>query len=254
MRCSPSFLDEGDVPKTAIVTPFGLFEFLQMPFGLRNAAQTFQRMMDWIFNGLPYCFVYLDDILVSSANRADHLQHLSQVLTLLSDNGLVINPAKCVFAQSSVEFLGHLVTAGGIVPMQRHVSALQDFPRPANIKSLQRFLGLVNFYCRFLPGIAGILKPLTDALAGNPKSLDWSPSLERSFVAAKSALAAATPLVHPSTSARISLAVDASATHAGDALQQFQRGSWRPLAFFSRKFSSTEHRYSTFDRELLANL
>jgi transposase InsO family protein len=209
-------------------------------------------MMDRIFNGLPYCFIYLDDILVSSASRADHLLHLSQVLTLLRDNGLVINPSKCVFARSSVEFLGHLVTSGGIIPLQRHVSALQDFPRPMNIKSLQRFLGLVNFYRRFLPGIAGILKPLTDALAGNPKSLEWSPSLERSFLAAKAALAAATPLVHPSPSASVSLAVDASATHAGAALQQFQRGAWRPLAFFSRKFSATEQRYSTFDRELLA--
>ena len=241
-----------DIPKTAIITPFGLFEFLRMPFGLRNSAQTFQRMMDRIFGSLPYCFVYLDDILVASHSPADHLVHLRAVLELLAANGLIINPSKCVFGQSSVEYLGHLVSAEGMVPLRRHVQALQDLPPPQDVPQLQRFLGLVNFYRRFIPGLAGILQPLTDALVGSPKSLVWSPALDASFLAAKSALAAATPLVHPSVSAPVSLAVDASASHVGAVLQQRVRGSWRPLAFFSKKLTPAQQRYSAFDRELLA--
>ena len=113
-----------DVCKTAIVTPFGLFEFLRMPFGLKNAAQTFQRLMDKIFAGLPYAFIYLNDILVASKDMDSHLAHLKQVLAILSDNGLVVNLDKCVFGKDSVEFLGHKVSASGLVPLPQHVEAV----------------------------------------------------------------------------------------------------------------------------------
>ena len=160
-----------DICKTAIVTPFGLFEFLSMPFGLKNAAQTFQRLMDRIFRGLPYVFIYLDDILVASRSRKLHLQHLRVVLELLVQNGLVLNLDKCSFAQNEIEYLGHKITAAGIVPLRRHVDALLLQPRPQDVRGLQRFLGMINFYRRFLPGIARTLRPLTDALAGNPRVL-----------------------------------------------------------------------------------
>jgi hypothetical protein len=241
-----------DVPKTAIITPFGLFEFLKMPFGLKNAAQTFQRMMDRIFNGVPFVFIYLDDILIFSPGLATHLEHLHHVLQLLENHGLIINPAKCIFAAPSVEFLGHQVDAHGLVPLSRHVTALQDIPQPGDIPGLQRFLGLINFYRRFLPGIAGTLRPLTDALKGKPKRLDWSAEMETAFIDAKAALSSATTLAHPSATAQVSLAVDASSSHIGAVLQQKCKGGWRPLAFYSRKLSDTETRYSTFDRELLA--
>jgi hypothetical protein len=136
--------------------------------------------------------------------------------------------------------------------MEKHVKALTDFPPPSDLKQLQRFLGLINFYRRFLPGIAGTLQPLTDLLRGNPKTLVWSESAAAAFGAAKAALTAATSLVHPLPGAVISLATDASDTHIGAVLQQLSAGSWRPLAFFSRKLSPTESKYSTFDRELLA--
>jgi hypothetical protein len=120
--------------------------------------------------------------------------------------------------------------------MEKHVKALADFPPPADLKDLQRFLGLINFYRRFLPGIAGTLQPLTDLLRGNPKTLDWSDSAAATFRAAKEALISATALAHPLPGAVISLAADASDTHIGGVLQQLSSGSWQPLAFFSRKF------------------
>jgi Reverse transcriptase (RNA-dependent DNA polymerase) len=134
-----------DIPKTAVITPFGLLEFLGMPFGLKNAGMTFQRLMDSILNGLPYVFVYLDDILIASPCLKSHRRHVAEVLRILQHNGLVINAAKCVFGATSVEFLGHLVTASGISPLADRVAAIRRFPRPNTIKELQAFLGLVNF-------------------------------------------------------------------------------------------------------------
>ena len=157
-----------DICKTAIVTPFGLFKFLSMHFGLKNAEQTFQRLMDRISKGLPFVFIYLDHILVASRGRGLHLKHLRVVLELLVQNGLVINLDKCSFALPEIDYLDHKITATGIIPLRRHVDSLLQMPPPQDVRSLQRFLGMVNFYRRFLPGIAKILRPLTDALAGNP--------------------------------------------------------------------------------------
>jgi len=233
----------GDVPKTAIITPFGLFEYVYMPFGLRNAAQTFQRLMDRILGDLPYTFVYLDDIIIFSRDPQEHTQHLEELLHRLQQNGLVINPAKCEFFRSSLEFLGHHVDAQGMQPLPSHVQAIKEFPAPTDVKALQRFLGLVNFYRRFVPRAAYILKPLTDALAGSPKHLEWTPELQAAFNSAKAATADAVKLVHPAPDATISLAVDASGTHIGGVLQQLVGGNWQPLSFFSQKLSAAEHKY-----------
>ena len=243
---------DADIAKTAIATPFGLFEYVFMPFGLKNAAQTFQRLMDRLFRQLPFVFTYLDDNLIASSSEEEHWEHLGQFFSILADNGLQLNPAKCIFAATSLSFLGHQVDANGVSPMDNHVADILTFPPPADLKGLQRFLGMVNFYRRFLPGVARTLKPLTDLLKGNPKSLEWPAEADTAFSAAKAALATCSKLVHPTANSKLSLAVDASDSHVGGVMQQLCGGSWRPLAFFSRKLSPTEGRYSTFDRELLA--
>ena len=240
-----------DIPKTAIITPFGLFEYVAMPFGLRNAAQSFQRLMDHLFSKFGFVFIYLDDILIASKSRSEHLLHLQQVFSTLQAAGLRINAAKCTFMQTAVDFLGHRVTAEGVAPLQKHVAAIQQFPPPTTIQQLQRFLGMLNFYRRFLPGIAGILRPLTDCLVGNPKLLSWSSLHLQAFDKAKAALTAAVPLHHPARDASLCLYTDASNTHIGGVLQQVSGSGLQPLAFFSRKLSPTEQRYCTFDRELL---
>jgi Reverse transcriptase (RNA-dependent DNA polymerase) len=119
-----------DVQKTAVITPFGLFEFLRMPFGLRNAGMTFQWMMDNIFADLPYVFIYLDDVLVASRTTAEHHRHLRQVLHLLRINGL-INREKCSWGASSLEFLGHVVSATGVAPLPSRIAAIRAHPQPA---------------------------------------------------------------------------------------------------------------------------
>ena len=243
----------GDIGKTAVITPFGLFEWLVMPFGVRNAANTFQRMMDRCLRGLPFAFVFLDDIMVASYTREQHLLDVKAVLERLLEFGLVINPQKSTFCTTSVEFLGHSLTADTISPLQKHVDSISSFQTPSTKKELQWFLGLINFYRRFLPNIAAVLRPLTDALRGGPRQpLIWSQECSEAFSLAKSRLSTRTKLFHPDQTAPISLAVDASGSHVGAVFQQLCSGSWQPLSFFSRKLSPQQAKYSAFDRELLA--
>ncbi len=156
-----------------------------------------------------------------------------------------------------MEFLGHQVSAKGALPLQGNVKAILGFPQPQLVKQLKGFLGSVNFYRRFLPGAAKFLKPLTDNLKGSPKPtalIQWSPEMVEAFKTAKTAVATATYLVHPSPGAEICLMVDASADHVGAALQQGSSPSagWQPLGFFSKKLDAAQMKYAAFDRELWA--
>jgi len=251
-------LREEDREKTAIITPFGLYEYNRMPFGLRNAGQTFQRLMDDVMRELDFCFTYMDDVMLASKNHDDHEGHLEEVLKRLQEQGLVLNIEKCVLGQPEVTYLGHLVSAKGVQPLPSRVEAIVKHPKPKDKGQLMSFLGMINFYRKFIKGAAEILRPLTDSTkgsAGKKSPLVWTPVMVEAFEKAKRALQAAALLVHPEVDAEMSLHVDASDHHVGGALQQWEKGrGWRPLGFFSRKLSDTEKRYSTFDRELLAGV
>ena len=199
-----------DLEKTAIITPFGMFEFLVMPFGLRNAGNTFQRLMDQILGDLPYCFVYVDEILVFSKDLSSHLQHL-----LCREYGLTIGLPKCQFAVKEIEFLGHRLTSTGCSPLLKHSATISAFPQPTDKPSLQRFLGMVNFYRKFIPSAARVLAFLTDALKGPGKTISWTPLMSSAFSRAKQLLSSIPELVHPQCNAPISIAVDASDSHIG---------------------------------------
>lgn len=249
-------MSPADVPKTAIITPFGSFVFYYMPFGLRNANATFQRTMDLIFNDLPFVIVYVDDILVFSRNEEDHKRHLRQVLRLMSENGLVARPDKCVLGASEVEFLGHHVSAAGLRPLADKVSAVKDFPRPSCVKQVQEFTGMMNYYHRFISHAADILAPLYNLTSPKKKKgvFEWTNEHESAFISAKDALANAALLAFPDPHRPVQLATDASDIAVGGVLQQTLADSdaVAPLAFFSRKLQPAEKKYSVFDRELLA--
>jgi hypothetical protein len=168
-----------DIPKTAIITPFGLFEYLFTLFGLSNAAQTFQRMMDRTTDGLEGVFAYMDDSGVGSPDRQTHLRHLEAFFNALATNGLAISLEKCVFAAPSVEILGHTISATGAAPTADHATEIENCLPPQDIKKLQRFLGMVNFYCCFLPNCPQVLKPLPDLLKGGGPKLCNGPLLLR---------------------------------------------------------------------------
>jgi len=245
---------EEDIPKTVIITPFGLYEFPFMTFGLRNAAQTFQRFIDEVVRGLDFCYTYLDDIIVASSSPEEHRKHLKELFTRLQQFGIVINVAKCVFGASEVLFLGHHISAKG--PASQKVEAILNFPEPQNVKSLRRFLGMINFYHRFLPNIAHTQQPLQEAIISQKRNdqtpIDWTSERRAVFKKLKNELANTTLLAFPDPTAQFSVQTDASGSAIGAVLQQAQGQTWQPLSFFSRKLTSAQRNYSAYDRELLA--
>ncbi len=161
-------MHNANILKTAIITPFCLFEFLRLTFGLRNASSTFQQLMDWVLAGMAFAFLYLDDIIIASPSIEQNQQDVEEVFRWLQAAGLVINFKKCTFADPEVDFLGHRVSASDFAPLPSQVAAIQKYPRPATVKQLLTFLGVFNFYRRFVPAAARILLPLTDSTRGSP--------------------------------------------------------------------------------------
>ena len=238
-----------DIEKTAITTPFGLFEFVKMPFGLCNAAQTFQRHMDCIFREMPDIFVYLDDILVASVDRESHLSTLKKILQILANHGMNVNHEKSVLAKPVVIFLGFEVSREGIKPTQIKSQEILDFPRPLSIKQVRRFTGMLNFYRKCIPKLSHILAPL---FSMSEEDFTWTEERVKAFEAAKTALSNAVTIAYPDFNLPFHLYTDASSVAIGGALQQIQNGKVIPLGFFSRKLHGAELNYCTFDAELLA--
>lgn len=245
---------EADIQKTAVTTPFGLFEFLVMPFGLRNAAQTFQRLMDSVLRGLPFTFCYLDDILVASANPEEHVIRLRAVLKRLHEHGIKINVSKCMFDVAQVPFLGYLVSECGIVPLPDKVEAIVKYKKPERINELRKFLGIINYYRRCLKNAAhdqAILNEyLKDSRKNDKRLIDWTATAEEAFNRCEQELAHVTKLAHLAPSVPLILTTDASDTAVGATLEQYTDGQVRPIAFFSKKLNETQRKYSTYDREL----
>lgn len=252
---------EEDIEKTAIITPFGLFEYTRMPFGLRNAAQTFQRSIDEVVRGLPFVYCYIDDLLVASPDPETHENHLHTVFERLNRYGIAISPAKCEFGVPKLVYLGHIVDQNGIAPEPEKVKAIRQTELPKTTSGLRRFLGMVNFYRRFIPHAADTMSPLNELLKSKEKDVKWSDRSRQAFEETKAAIADAALLHHPQPGGRLILLTDASDVAVGAALNEAPDGKegdplvadrLRPLSFFSRKLSSPGQKYSAFDKELLA--
>lgn len=243
-----------DIQKTAISTPFGLYEFVRMPFGLRNAGQTFQRLMNSLLGDLPNTFVYLDDILIASPSADRHFQDLKAVFQRLQENGLLLRPEKCVLGQESVDFLGHRVDAKGICPLPAKTKAISEVPLPETPRQLRKFIGMIEYFHRFIPKAASLLKPLHTIANQKPSTakIEWSAASCEVFQQVKLNLSKVVNLAHPFPDAPLVLTTDASDVGIGAVLEQWQNNTWRPLAFFSKSLNHREKKYSTFDRELLA--
>lgn len=245
-----------DIPKTAITTPFGLFEFPYMTFGLRNAAQTFQRFIDEVLLGLEFCYGYIDDILIYSETLEDHRKHLRQLFERLKQYGVLVNVAKCNLAKSEVTFLGYNVSAAGTKPLQSKIRAIQEFKQPKTVKELRRFLGMINFYRRFIPNAARIQAPLNAIFTNSKKKglqpVNMTPEMIKAFEECKESLSQAALLAHPDPAAELAIVTDASLSAIGGVLQQRNGNEWQPLAFYSHKLSPAQIKYSPYDRELLA--
>lgn len=249
-------IEPADRCKTAIITPFGLFEFNYMMFGLCNAGQTFQRFMHHVLRDLDFTFTYMDDIAIASRDIETHKQHVRKVFERLREFGLTINTAKCVFAQPQISFLGHVVSKHGISPLPDKVKCIKEYPQPTVSGEMSKFLGMINFYHLMIPHAAeaqSILRPLMNSSKKNDKTpINWTLESTAAFIACKNSLANSTLLAHPAENAKLALHVDASGTSIGAALHQIIDNRMEPLGFYSKRLTETQKRYSTYDRELLA--
>lgn len=245
-----------DVHKTAFRTQYGHFEYLVLPFGLANAPAHFQRYMNRTFReaGLlgVTVLVYIDDILIFSADPAEHAKHVDAALQVVADNHVICNPAKCHFGLLEVEFLGHIVSAEGIRADPKKVAAIVDWPEPRNVTEVKSFMGAVNFHRRHIENCARLAAPLND-LMKKDKAYVWGEDQQDAFDALKHALVTAPVLRAPVFGADFVLYTDASGTGMGAALyQEFGEDGPHPIAYWSRCFTPAELNYMTTDQELCA--
>ena len=242
-----------DVPKTAFSTPNGHYEYTRMPFGLKNAPPTFQRMMNKGLKGLigNNCFVYIDDIIVYGKTIEEHNKNLRILFERLRQVGLKLQPDKCEYLRPELEYLGHVISEHGIQPNPDRIEKVRTYPIPKTPKEIKQFLGLVGYYRKFIKDFSKVAKPLTRLLQKS-SIFQWTSEQQHSFNSLKSKLTSQPVLSYPDWNRPFVLTTDASNEAIGAILFQGTIGKDKPLAFASRTLNKAETRYSTTEKELLA--
>lgn len=254
-------LQEKDVKKTAFNTREGKYEYLVMPFGLKNAPSDFQTIVNRVL--MPYLnqfvVVYLDDILIYSASHEEHLEHVKKVLEVLRENKLYAKPEKCAFGTQEVEFCGHVVGHGQVRPVQQKLDVIRQWPRPTTVTELRSFCGLCTYYRRYSKDFANVSVPLYELLKGSPSkaqgknALRWNTACELAFKAVKNLLCSAPALKQPDMTKPFEIEADASDYAIGAVLMQAaEDGKRHPVAYDGRKLTSAELKYPVHEKELLA--
>lgn len=247
-------MDPETAHKSAFVTPTGIYQWKRMPFGLVNAPASFQALMTQVLKGLNWktCLVYVDDILVFSNSFQQHIQHLHDIFTRLESAGLTLKPNKCSFALKEVHYLGHVITKTGVKADVAKTDAVKTFPTPKSTKDVRSFLGLCNYYRKFIQGYSSLISPLTALLRKDVK-FKWSEECQAAFEQLKTALTSPPVLAYPDNSKPFVLTTDASGTALGFILGQFDdNGVERVIAFGGRSLNKFERNYTISERECLA--
>uniref|UniRef100_A0A3P9CQ39 ribonuclease H n=1 Tax=Maylandia zebra TaxID=106582 RepID=A0A3P9CQ39_9CICH len=270
-------MSESDKQKTAFVCPLGFWEFNRMPQGITNAPSTFQRLMERCMGpmNLKEVLVFIDDLIIFSSSLEEHEQRLKKVLLRLKEFGLKLAPEKCKFFQTSVKYLGHVVSERGVETDAEKIKALTSWPVPTNLKELRSFLGFAGYYRRFIQGFSNIVRPLNELTAGypplrkgkkrptkqqssmyhSPKELfgdRWTQKCQEAFEQVIGRLTSAPVLGFADPRLPYILHTDASTIGLGAALYQLQDGQLRAIAFASRGLSRSEMRYPAHKLEFLA--
>lgn len=250
-------LDPASRPKTAFaVYGKGLFEFCTMPFGLSNAPKTMARLMDQVIGPSlePFCFCYLDDIIIATPDFSTHLDVLKQVFTKLKEANLTVNLKKCQFCRPSLSFLGFVVDHQGLRTDPEKVTAILNYSVPKNTTEIKRLIGLVSWYRRFIKDFSTICSPISDLLHGRKKGqpITWTPEANQAFEEIKRRLTSAPVLASPDFTKPFFIQCDASNTGVGSVLYQESDGIDHPIAYASRTLNKCERKYSVTEKELIA--
>ena len=262
-------IDPKDVEKTTTVTPWGVFVYKRLAFGLSGGPSSFMKLIESVLAGLEGVFCYLDDLLIYAQDEETHFERLKAVFERLKESGLSIKLSKCEFGKKEVEYLGYTVNSQGILPLKKKVAALQDFKPPRTQKELLHFLGALGYFRSSLKGIkvggiyhnpAQIMQPLftaaTTKLPAKKKITDlWEEdkTLMQAFNRCKQMLINAVMLTHPDPTARLALCTDSSDFAIGGSLEQLGKdGKWHPLSTFSKHLTPDKQKWSTYRKELYA--
>ena len=236
---------------SAFVTKDGLYECNVMPFGMKNASATFQRLMNMITQNVEGCVVYIDDIVVHSDDWDTHLLRLRRLFLALREAGLVVNLRKSEFAKAKVIYLGHEIGYGKVSPREINAEIILNFPKPKTKKEVRSFLGMCGYYRRFVENYATIAKPLTDLTKKNT-SFKWNLECNQAFMKLKAVLTTYPVLASPNFDMPFELSIDASDVGVGAVLNQVYENVKHPVSYFSKKFNEAQRKYSTAEKETLA--
>lgn len=241
-------INKQDKEKTAFSTAKGHFHFLRMPFGLKGAPATFQRLINNTLQELieTECFVYLDDIVIYSHSVKEHLNKLHNIFKKLDQAKLKLQPQKCHFFKPEIIYLGHKCSANGCEPDPEKTRAIQDIKIPKNVKEIQCFLGITNYYRRFIPNFAKLSIPLVK-LTRKKNPFNWTEECNSSFKQLKQSLISNNLLAYPNFEIPFEISTDAS----NEAIEAILSQNNIPIAFASKTLNKTESKYSTIEKELL---
>ncbi|UYV78077.1 hypothetical protein LAZ67_16000034, partial [Cordylochernes scorpioides] len=246
-------IPESDRDYFTFSLPWGRYRFTRLPQGAKNSAQVFQWAMNLVLGDLLFKCVrlYIDDVIVYSDSHEQHVADITAVLERLSKFGLKAKYGKSYLFRDSVEYLGHVIDQNGIKPMWDNVAALRDLKRPHNIKAVRSLLGTVNYYRRFISNAGEVLAPLSNLLRKGHR-FAWGMIEQSAFETVKEILTSEPLLIHPTIGIPFILNTDASGIAVGACLQQEVNGTVRPIAYYSKRLTGPEIRYSTIEKEAYA--
>ena len=245
-------LDEQSQTYLTINTMCGLFRYTRLAFGVANAPVMFQSAMDTVLRGLKGVICFLDDILISSSTPEEHLKRLELILRRLQNHGLRLRVNKCKFMQQSVEYLGYFIDGNGLHPTKGKVDAITNCKRPESLTELRSYLGMLQYYSKFLPDLSSTIHPLNNMLKKN-LPWNWTIDCERAFRTSKEQLSSYNVLVHYDMNLPVRLACDASSYGLGAVISHVMpNGEERPIAYASRTLSASEKNYAQIEKEALS--
>jgi hypothetical protein len=236
---------------SAFVTPNGFYQFKVMPFGMKNAPATFQRLINSIIADIDGCEAYIDDLVLYADTWDKHMEQILKLFEKLSHANLTVNLVKSDFCHATVTYLGHIVGQGQVKPIEAKVQAINEFPAPTNKKELMRFLGMAGYYRKYCQNFSVIAYPMTNLLKKNSK-FEWSNSCQEAFDKIKAILVSSPVLSTPDFDKQFNLTVDASDVGCGAVLTQIGEDKIEhPIGYFSKKFNIHQKNYSTVEKECL---